>query len=148
MDKLTTDFKEYLYERLQDPVAASEYLNAAGESQDACSLMLALRLVAEARGISQVAEDAGLNRESLYKMLSDQGNPRLSSMLAVFEAVGVQLQVKPLKRRTSAPQGKIRPSLVGPDVEQEETIIAQLANREQESEHGSAHTSNRKPAAA
>src|SRR5688500_8944836 len=45
MDKLTTDFKEYLYERLQDPEAAAEYLNAAGEGDDAASFLIALRLV-------------------------------------------------------------------------------------------------------
>jgi probable addiction module antidote protein len=148
MDKLTTDFKEYLHERLQDPEAAAEYLNAAMEGHDACSFLLALRLVAEARGISQVAQDADLNRESLYKMLSDQGNPRLSSMLAVFEAIGVQIQVKPLRRDISATRGTVIPTLAGPDEIQEEAIMAQLSNAAQESEYGSAHTSDFKSAAA
>src|SRR5688572_1913595 len=127
MDKLTTDFKEYLYERLQDPEAAAEYLNAAGEGDDAASFLIALRLVAESRGIAQVAQKADLNRESLYKMLSDQGNPRLSSMLAVFEAVGLQIQVKPLRRGVSAIRGTVIPTLVDDKAEQEESVVAQLS---------------------
>lgn len=144
MDKLTTDFKDYLYERLQDPEAASEYLNAASESGDTSTFLLALRLVAESRGISQVALDAELNRESLYKMLSDQGNPRLSSMLAVFEAIGVQIQVKPLKSDNTT-KATVTPSLVEIEEGEGESLTAQLANDE---DYGSTSTSDYKSAAA
>lgn len=96
MAKLTKNYKEHLFERLQTPEEITGYLNAAIEEDDTSVLLLALRDVAEARGIAKVAEEAGLNRESLYRMLSDQGNPRLSSLLALLEVLGVGLQTKTL----------------------------------------------------
>ena len=58
--------------------------------------MLALRNVAEARlgGMAQLAEQAGLNRESLYRMLSEQGTPVLSSLDKLLHALGLRLSVE------------------------------------------------------
>jgi probable addiction module antidote protein len=143
MDKLTSDFKEYLYARLQEPGAVVAYLNAALESDDPATFLIALRYVAEARGIANVAEVSGLNRESLYKMLSDQGNPRLSSVVALFGAIGVQLSVRPLSPRASDQdtEGELRPllALVGND----KSYIAQL-----EDGNDTTHARDTEPAAA
>lgn len=95
MAKLTKSYKEHLSARLQDPAQAAGYINAVLEEGDVEAFLLALRDVADARGIGKVAKAAGLNRENIYRILSDQGNPRLSSMVALLQAIGVQLQVKP-----------------------------------------------------
>jgi probable addiction module antidote protein len=62
--------------------------------------MRALRNVAEALGgIGQVAKAANLNRETLYRTLSEGGNPELRSLTAILGAAGLRLSVKPLQRR-------------------------------------------------
>lgn len=95
MAKLTKSYKEHLYERLQNPAQAAGYLNAALEEEDIDVFLLALRDVADVRGIARVARAAGLNRENVYRMLSDQGNPTLSSMVALLRVLDIQLQVQP-----------------------------------------------------
>jgi probable addiction module antidote protein len=89
---LSTDYQADLLKRLADPGYAAEYLSAcAAEGQD--EFLLGLRQVAEALGgISQLAADAELNREGLYRMLSEDGNPRLSSLFAVLKAFGLRFQ--------------------------------------------------------
>lgn len=148
MDKLTRDYKEYLYDRLQDPDAVAGYLNAVLEEDDISAFLLALRYVAEARGISSVAHAAELNRESLYRMLSDQGNPRLSSMVSLFGALGVQLQVKPVRRDASCARTTVQPTVMAVDEEPNPTVVAQLSTEEHEGEYGSTHPSSVKSAAA
>lgn len=82
-------------ERLKDPDEAVEYLKACLEEADMPELFLvALRDVAEARGISQLARDAHLNRENLYKILSKKGNPKLESLYAILDALGLKLSVE------------------------------------------------------
>jgi probable addiction module antidote protein len=81
-------------ESLQDPAEAAAYLDAALEDEDSRDFLLALRDVAEARGISQVAAEADLNRESLYRMLSEEGNPRLSSLGALLRSFGLRLAIE------------------------------------------------------
>ncbi|CAN5300463.1 hypothetical protein BH18ACI2_BH18ACI2_06140 [soil metagenome] len=98
MARLTKSYKDHLFERLQTPEEIAGYLNAAAEEQDIAVLLLALRDVAEARGIGKVATIAGLNRENLYRILSDQGNPRLSSLFEILRALGIELQMRPLKQ--------------------------------------------------
>ncbi len=80
MSTLTKSYRDSLLERLRDAKEAAGYLDAALEDEDSRVFLLALRDVAEARGISRVAAEANLNRESLYRMLSEEGNPRLSSL--------------------------------------------------------------------
>jgi len=89
---LTTDYQDDLFERLSDPDYAAGYLSAcAAEGQD--EFLLGLRNVAEALGgVTQLAADTELNREGLYRMLSEDGNPRLSSLFAVLDAFGLQFQ--------------------------------------------------------
>src|ERR1700730_9554518 len=80
----------------QRPQFAAEYLNAAmEETDDPEVLLVALRHVAKARGgVAKVAKAAGLERESLYQALSPHGNPRLSTLVAVTRAIGLQLTVE------------------------------------------------------
>lgn len=87
-------YQEYLIGSLRDPREAKAYLNAALEEEDPELFLLALRNVAEAQGgIAQLAEKANLNRESLYKMLSERGNPELRSLVALLHALGFRLAV-------------------------------------------------------
>jgi probable addiction module antidote protein len=106
MGKITKNYKEYLFDRLQDPAQSAGYLNAALEEDDAEGFLLALRDVAEAQGISNLAYASKLNRENVYRILSDQGNPTLSSLVALLSAMGIGLHLKPngriLAKRLSA----------------------------------------------
>ena len=96
MPKRTRDYKESLIESLKDPKEAAAYLNAhlEGADKDAEELFLmALRDVATAYGVGELAEEAKLGRESLYKALSKTGNPKLSTLGALLDAVGLRLSV-------------------------------------------------------
>jgi probable addiction module antidote protein len=87
---------ELIRELRTDLYFAAEYLRAAlEESDEPRVLLVALRHVAEARGgMARVAKAAGIERESLYKALSNRGNPRLSTLLAVTQALGLRLSVE------------------------------------------------------
>ena len=76
---------------LTDDVAVAEYMTAVLETEDPDLLLLALGDVARARGMAQVAKDAGLGRESLYKALSPGAKPRFDTVLKVAKALGVRL---------------------------------------------------------
>ena len=89
-------YQEYLNKVLADPLEAAGYLNAAMEEGDKELFLLALRNVAEARlgGMSKLAEASGLNRESLYRMLSGKGNPELKSLDRLLHALGLKISVE------------------------------------------------------
>ncbi|MDR1659393.1 MAG: addiction module antidote protein [Desulfovibrio sp.] len=80
------------------PDYAAEYLNAVLEGGDQEELMLALRRVASAFGMKDVAETANLNPKTLYRTLSPAGNPALKSFQAILGAMGMRLAVTPLAR--------------------------------------------------
>ena len=84
---------EWLREQLKDPGFAAEYLTAAAEDEEPAVFLQALRKVAEAQGMSEVAKQAGIPRESLYRMLSLKGNPRWSTLAPVVRATGLKLEV-------------------------------------------------------
>lgn len=87
--------KALVQELKDDPEFAAEYLRAAIEDSDEPKvLLLALRQIAEARGVAKVAKAAGVERESLYRALSKSGNPRLSTLVAVTRAIGLKLTVE------------------------------------------------------
>lgn len=87
---------EAMVRRLRkDPEFAAEYLKAALEDSDEPRvLLLALRHLAQAHGIAKVAKAAGIERESLYRALSEKGNPRLSTLVAVTKVIGLRLTVE------------------------------------------------------
>lgn len=76
---------------LTDDATIAEYITAVLETGDADLLLLALGDVARARGMAQVAKDAGLGRESLYKALAPGAKPRFDTVLKVARALGVRL---------------------------------------------------------
>ena len=81
-------------ESLKDAREAEEYLNAALDEDDPELFLLALRNVAEAQGgVTQLAKKTKLNRESLYRMLSERGNPELRSLDTLLHAMGFRLVV-------------------------------------------------------
>lgn len=71
------------------------YLDAALEDGDPALIVAVLGDIARAKGMSQVAAEAGLGRESLYKALSPTGNPEFATVLKVLNALGLQLHVEP-----------------------------------------------------
>ena len=79
---------------LTDAAAVAEYMTAVLETEDPDLLLLALGDVARARGMAQVAKDAGLGRESLYKALAPGAKPRFDTVLKVAKALGVRLAVQ------------------------------------------------------
>jgi probable addiction module antidote protein len=87
------DYRESLLQDLQDPSEAAAYLTAALEEGDSAVFLLALRDVADARGMSLLAAKAQLNRENLYRMLSESGNPQLDSLTALLDALDLRLAV-------------------------------------------------------
>jgi probable addiction module antidote protein len=97
----------------KDPTLAAEYLRAAlAEKDDPRVLLVALRQLAQAHGMAQVARRAKVERESLYRALSPTGNPRLSTLIAVLRGLGLALSVEPCivvaapHRRTRRTRGK------------------------------------------
>jgi probable addiction module antidote protein len=81
---------------LTDDAAVAEYMTAVLETDDPDLLLLALGDVARARGMAQVAKDAGLGRESLYKALAPGAKPRFDTVLKVARALGVRLTAQVL----------------------------------------------------
>ena len=82
----------------EEDIAA--YLEAALQEGDAALIAAALGDIARAKGMSQIARDAGLGRESLYKALSAEGNPEFATIMKVIAALGLQLHASP--SRTAA----------------------------------------------
>jgi probable addiction module antidote protein len=91
MPKKTKSFRGWRGRQLANPERAANYLNAAFKDSPE-AFLVALRNVSESRRMARVAEDAGLTRESLYRALSEAGNPRFSSLVGVLAAVGVEMR--------------------------------------------------------
>jgi probable addiction module antidote protein len=97
-------FLDWLIERLRDPKEARAYFDAILEECKSCDeeeakklILLALKDIAEAQGgVSELAAKTKLGRPSLYKTLSPEGNPKLSTLLAITSA----LLLPPLKERS------------------------------------------------
>lgn len=83
-------------EHLRTPQEMAAYLDAwlVEAPDDAAGIARALGNIARARGMTQVAKDAGLSRESLYRALSAGGNPSFATVLKVARALGVKLHVE------------------------------------------------------
>ena len=83
-------------EYLDSEEAIAEYLSAALEEDDPTLFLAALADVARARGMTKMANDAGLGRESLYKALAPGAKPRYDTVLKLARAAGVKLTVEPI----------------------------------------------------
>ncbi len=95
--KASTPHEEAIVKELRDdPEYAAEYLKAAMEDSDEPKvLLIALRQLAKAHGVAKIAKKARIKRESLYRALSPNGNPRFSTIVAVTKALGLTLTVEP-----------------------------------------------------
>jgi len=93
--------------------AQVEYITAAYETGDPEFIRDAYNIVARARGMSRIAEETGLSRESLYKALGEKGNPEFGTVMKINRALGITLSAhlgkrgrpharKSLKRRRQA----------------------------------------------
>ncbi len=89
----TTTFEAADY--LDSEEMMAEYLNQALASGDTDLLLAAIGDVAKARGMAQVARDAGLGRESLYKALTVGAKPRFDTVFKVLQALGVRMYAQP-----------------------------------------------------
>ena len=94
MKKVTEKYENNLKEDLLDPVEAAEYLNAALEDGSQEVFLMALKDVANAKGISEIAKETSLNRENLYRILSTKGNPKLKSLNSVLHCIGLRLSIE------------------------------------------------------
>lgn len=92
MPKRRKNYNEWLIGRLTNPSEARRYLSLA-MSDSPARFFKALRKVAEAKRIAKVAEEAGVNRESLYRSLSEEGNPEYCTVSSVLRALGMKLDV-------------------------------------------------------
>lgn len=91
MTLATTAFDSADY--LGSPEAIEAYLEDALESGHVALIAHALGVVARARGMTQLARQTGLSRESLYRTLSAEGNPELGTVLKVMQTLGLRLSV-------------------------------------------------------
>ena len=84
-------------DQLSTPAEMAAYLDAwlAEAPDDVAGIARALGDIARAKGMSRVARDAGLSRESLYKALREDGNPTFATVLKVAKALGLRLHAEP-----------------------------------------------------
>ncbi len=82
-------------EHLDTPERIAAYIEAVLEDGDPGLVSAAIGDIARARGMAQIAAETGRSRESLYRALSEKGNPQLSTLMGVLKALGLQLSVKP-----------------------------------------------------
>lgn len=90
------DINESLSQELKDPAYAAAYLEAALQENGVDGFLLALRnMVVATQGMAAIAETTELGRESLYKALSEHGNPQFSTVCKVIKALGLELSFQP-----------------------------------------------------
>jgi probable addiction module antidote protein len=82
-------------EYLDSPEGVAEYLSDALETNDAAFIAQAIGTAARARGMSEIAREAGVSRENLYRALSGETKPEFETIVRVLAALGVQLAAKP-----------------------------------------------------
>lgn len=100
--KASRSYDEWVIESLKDnKKAQAEYVRATIEENRGFpkAILVALRHVAEARGFKNFAEETQLNRETLYKTLSENGNPTLESLSKMLDVLGLDLSVKPKSKK-------------------------------------------------
>lgn len=88
-------YEDSLLPMLKDPEEAAAYIEAVMELDDPAALLVALRQVAKAHGMAEVARRANVGDKSLFKALSAEGNPTLATVHKVLHAVGLRLSVVP-----------------------------------------------------
>lgn len=95
-------YDDFLIKQLQDAETASEYLTAALESGSSNEFLVALRSVAQAHGgMASLSEITKMNRQNMYKMLSENGNPTLGSLLSILKVMGIRLTFTPAEKKAA-----------------------------------------------
>lgn len=87
---------DYMLEALRDPAEAAAYLDAMLALNDTAGMLMALRHVAKAHGMAEVARRAELGEKTLFKTLSEQGNPTVSTLSRVLQSLGLRLRIEPI----------------------------------------------------
>lgn len=95
MNARDKSYEDSLSTALKDPTEAAAYLDAVIEMDDPAALLVALRQVAKAHGMAEVARRADVGEKTLFKALSDKGNPTITTVHKVLQAVGLRLSVTP-----------------------------------------------------
>jgi len=94
INKKSIDYQSYLIESLKNPEEAAGYLNAALEGKDISVFLLALQNVIQAKGgIAAVAKKTNKSRTSLYKTLSNKGNPYLETTNDILSIIGMHFKI-------------------------------------------------------
>lgn len=93
----TKEFDEAAFLETDEDIAA--YVTEALATGDAALITHALGVIARTRGISRIARETGLSRESLYRALSSEGNPEFVTVLRIMEALGLRLTAEPTSAR-------------------------------------------------
>ncbi len=89
------NYQDDLLESLKDPVEAAAYVEAILEMEDPSALLVALRQVAKAHGMADVARRANVGEKTLFRALSETGNPTVATLHKVLHAMGLRLSVTP-----------------------------------------------------
>jgi probable addiction module antidote protein len=96
MPKRTSSYSSWLTNNLSSPKRAANYLNAAREDSPA-AFFKALRKVSESHEMKELARSAGVTREALYRMMSENANPTYASMEGILRALGLRQIVVPIE---------------------------------------------------
>lgn len=88
-----TSYDDYLSTSLKDPSEAAAYIEAVIDLDDPAALLVALRQVAKAHGMAEVARRADMGDKTLFRALSDNGNPTITTLHKVLHAMGLRLSV-------------------------------------------------------
>ena len=88
-------FNDYMTVSMKDPTEAAAYIEAVLELDDTAALLVALRQAAKAHGMAEVARRADVGEKTLFRALSENGNPTPSTVHKVLHAVGLRLSVTP-----------------------------------------------------
>ena len=91
-------FQDSLMKQLKDPEFICEYLNNAIEENDPDFLKVAMGDVAKALGVTEISKNTSISRQSIYQMLSAEGNPSLSSIFQIMAAMNLKVRIEPLSK--------------------------------------------------
>ena len=115
MPKRTTDYHSWQLGKLADPKIAASYLNAAMDDSPEMFLKAVMN-VAQAQRVASIAKRAGIQRESIYRAFSKDGNPTLDTLHSVLGALGITMEFVAKRApsyQSSSASAKSRPSRHG-----------------------------------
>ena len=102
MNQKSRSFDETLADNLKTPEEMAAYLDEALENGTKADFLLAIQDIMKLVGVSKVAKEAGVGRESVYKTFKENGNPKLDTLESLLHALGLRLSVRPEKDERAA----------------------------------------------